>query len=552
MLPCLAPIVVAICTVAQPPATASVSGFVLDALGDPVPLAQVWITTRSSNDVVARTATDGSGMFALARLPAGDGLVVRATTEGKIEAATSAAPVAWLRLWDAGTIRGRVVDPNGVAVAGAEVVASFDDARVLHSRQARCATTAADGSYELHKVPLGMIDVRAAAPGRVMAAARVHLRDAATCDLIVADGDGVQVTVHIDGLGTEDLAGVEIELLPYRDGSLQTLPHRLVRGQPDKAGVWRSSGLPDYKYLVRASGEVAWFPSQVELRAGSAPYEVTVTAQRRGGVFVTGRLTDVDGKPLHGETVGCIDSEGRAGAKAKTAEDGGFRIECTAPAGGRCTLYLSGSNCVLDGGEFVTIIADPLARLELRAVPAEWASVRGRIVGVAGEPLRLQPLRLEDEQPNRTPLWSPIGYEWTDVDGKFEFARLRPRPARVRVTFSGFAGAGASEPFELDSDTEDNALELRAVAPASVEGIVRDAAGKPVPGARVWLRTWLRDRGQLDHSVTEVITDRTGRYRHAGVAPGDYFLQLFVDGKASAAQSESFELLPGQRLQRDL
>jgi protocatechuate 3,4-dioxygenase beta subunit len=185
-------------------------------------------------------------------------------------------------------------------------------------------------------------------------------------------------------------------------------------------------------------------------------------------------------------------------------------------------------------------------------VPTEWASVRGRVLDAAGEPLRLQRLQLEDEQANSIPRWSPFAWAWTDVAGNFAFDRQQPR-ASVRVTFSGFGGAGETEPFALDGGAGRNALELRAVAAASVEGVARDDAGTPVSGARVWLRTWDRARGQQrDGSVTEVVTDRAGRYRHAGLAPGDYFLQLFVDGDKEVARTDPFELRRGQRRRLDL
>jgi hypothetical protein len=55
-----------------------------------------------------------------------------------------------------------------------------------------------------------------------------------------------------------------------------------------------------------------------------------------------------------------------------------------------------------------------------------------------------------------------------------------------------------------------------------IEGVVFDAEhGRP--GVRVWLRDWdLAKGGQRSGSVTEVITDRRGRYRFLGalrVAP---------------------------------
>jgi hypothetical protein len=62
------------CVVAQPDplATGAVSGYVLDALGEPLPLAEIRIVERATERVVARGAADGSGMFVVSGFPSSE------------------------------------------------------------------------------------------------------------------------------------------------------------------------------------------------------------------------------------------------------------------------------------------------------------------------------------------------------------------------------------------------------------------------------------------------------------------------------------------------
>jgi hypothetical protein len=89
-------------------------------------------------------------------------------------------------------------------------------------------------------------------------------------------------------------------------------------------------------------------------------------------------------------------------------------------------------------------------------------------------------------------------------------------------------GAVQGEPFQIaTAGAVVTTPELQLSAPAVIEGVVFDAEQRPAPGVRVWLRDWdLAKGGQRSGSVTEVITDRRGRYRFLGAPPGGAYLQL--------------------------
>jgi len=66
--------------------------------------------------------------------------------------------------------------------------------------------------------------------------------------------------------------------------------------------------------------------------------------------------------------------------------------------------------------------------------------------------------------------------------------------------------------------------------PASIQGIVKDAQGKPIKGADV--RVESKDGKQLFNTVK---TDTKGRYISEGLQPGVYRVSLVVNGAVKAA-----------------
>src|SRR6266581_3284795 len=70
--------------------------------------------------------------------------------------------------------------------------------------------------------------------------------------------------------------------------------------------------------------------------------------------------------------------------------------------------------------------------------------------------------------------------------------------------------------------------------PASLQGIVKDAQGKPIKGADVRIES--RDGKQLFNTVK---TDTQGRYISQGLQPGVYRVSLVVNGAVKASISNT-------------
>lgn len=194
-------------------------------------------------------------------------------------------------------------------------------------------------------------------------------------------------------------------------------------------------------------------------------------------------------------------------------------------------------------------VVDTSASIELRAEPE--ARVRGRVLDADGQPVPFIGVELEHARVQRSPRWITLAWSRpTDRDGRFAFEGVRALADDVRLSVAGRAGATASEPFRLRVGGLIDGIELRLARPGTVEGTVRDVQGAPIPGAAVWLRTWDFETGQQrDGSIAAVLADRRGRYRHLGVAPGGYCLEVLAEG--GSVRGEPFAVGPGERVRRD-
>jgi hypothetical protein len=167
-------------------------------------------------------------------------------------------------------------------------------------------------------------------------------------------------------------------------------------------------------------------------------------------------------------------------------------------------------------------------------VTAPQPAVRGRVEGIVA-PATVKVVAHETafewpSMPGEAPqTWTaPVA-----ADGSFSFAAL-PGPRLLRVT--GLAGGVAIKRIFLgDADVTDTAFEIKPGEPpppirivltaetATLSGIVKDASGAPVAGARVVVfsadeRLW-GTRSRMIHAAE---TRADGGYEIAGVLPGAY------------------------------
>jgi hypothetical protein len=550
------------------PAMRVLEGRVVDLRGDGVPAAKVWSTTVGSASIEGtQTVADGEGFFRV-KVPAADTLQVHAAGDGTCRGlgfARRTTTAVRVQVHDAVTVRG-VLRNRGGQPAADTIVRAYPAGRVLRSSHAE-ARTGADGHFTIPGVPLGPTRVVAWLDGEGLAEA--ELRVAGDCDLALAPLDGATTDLRIElaGMPAEKLATASVRLLPYANGSLRELPPPLHSVRFDAEGAVQLRRLPDHQYRVGVGAEgFVIGPDQQTAEPGKGPHVLRFRATPAVATELDWNATvqGPDGKPVAGVTFVMRASNGGREARATSDADGRAVFACPLARGSKVIVYAVDDRWVVDqtkvqDGMFGAwdrrflddheCTVDPSTPLALRVVPA--CTVRGRLTRPGGQPAAFADVHLEERRDGRTPEWMTMASTTTDRDGVFRFLRLHHLDDPVRVMVNSVNGAVTGEPIEIAAaGTAVTVPDLQLAPPAVIEGVVRDAGQRPAPGVRVWLRDWDLAKGtQRSGSVTEVITDRQGRYRFVGAPPGGAYLQLLdAPGERHSAQRavEPFDVEPGK------
>lgn len=510
---------------------------------------------------LGRAHTDATGVFMLSRLPDSTWVDLVATQPKLTQAVVTLTTLdrgtvgAELRLWDALTIRGTVIDPDGKPVAGATVFGTKDFTWFEGRFQSPESRTDADGKFTLPGVPIGDVVVRAIAPGFAMCEHQLS----GTADLettVPLTRGGVQLTIRAKELPEDVAAKTKLRIYPTRDGSGFAMPAAIEQAQLSRDGSRVLDGLPDAEWHVEPTVDGFTFdPRRLETKPGAAAHELVFKAIAHGTVTLRGTLHNDQGQPLAGERLLCRTTlspsmSGGAPGHAETDAQGNFTLIAPLVQGEPYTLHLVDSNFVLAQKEGRRKQSDPryLVRYEdqadgarplaLVAVPA--ALLSARLVDTEGNPVPFQwtELRLEDAQ------GPPMGYATSRRDGGLTFPGMHVIASSVRIASTGPSGAGRSEPFKLRVGPLSQEVVL--TRPGTVKGRARDARGAPLAGVRLSLRNCDPVTGdQVDGSWTNVPTDREGRFVFVGVPPGGHRVDVW-DHDRFTGQSEPFAVAPGK------
>lgn len=545
------------------PVLARVEGRVVDLRGEPLPAAVVFVTAWSDPDtVLARATADGDGRFVLGQVPVRDSWGIGAEAPGRTTHRTWTVPgrgPVTVQLPEAVRVNGRLRNRAGEPVAGATVVADLAFARELQGVR-DLAVTDAEGRFELPRVPLGVVSFLAVVPGEGLALLRRHV----TADTVIElspEGKTVDTTIAVVGLPPAGPpAGAAVNLTPF-GGAVRALPPPWQRAALARDGRCTLVGLPEWRFTV--TPEIPGFlchPVSARLQPGTALLQFTAVARSSPALQWSGYVHDPAGQPVPGLALELRGTNTAARAEAVTGADGRWRFELPVAPGNVVVIRVAAGDHVLD----TRPPDDPMVLLEARSAaqyrgPAEpdrtlmlrairGAAVAGKVLRPDGGPATFAVVRLEESHPTRVPAWFELARVTTDHDGNYTFRGVHPLDRPVRIAVQDPAGAASGEPFELRAAGASVVRpDLQLAPPATVEGDVRDRAGKPVAGLRVWLREWeVGANKQRSGSLVEVLTDSAGRFRFAGVAPGGATLQvLFEEEFVTANAASPFEVEAG-------
>ncbi len=446
-------------------------------------------------------------------------------------------------------ISGVVLDPAGVPVAEASVIATGEGPPEDIWDGTEIATTGEDGRFDADDVqPIGLALVARhddwadsepvavlAEPGQPLADIVLRLRVGAriTGEVYDAEGDPVAGRAVTCGIGMLGMGETEHMVLTDGDGRFafeHVTPGKVtVMAMPSPGELMAAE--PDFETQTEEEIEQAAmdmlgrFKMETVEVADGEEVHVILGKEQKAPVRIFGRVTEGGGPLTEGAVLAFKEGGSLIDGLKLGRIDAQGNYEVTVDRPGEYVLNVSREG--LEGGPGTPFPVDVPAGTELRVdLALPLGSIAGRVIGRDGAPAEGIELRVAEE-------YTLFGLQdlddprsaISDLDGSFSFGTLVPG------TYSVYVGAGYD--FEKRADTSYGAVvvpgirvgkdeavtgvEIRLVGAGELTGVVRDAADQPVAGAAIFVRD---GGGRLITNVSRCLTDAVGRYRYPGIAPG--------------------------------
>lgn len=363
-------------------------------------------------------------------------------------------------------VSGRVVDPDGRPVAGAQVRLATVSRAELREHEAR---TGADGGFVLSPVAAGRYGLEAAASG--FAAAKrpepVAVVDAPVEGIEVVLRRGASVAGRVLGLAAEELAAVAVtahgEAGEKKAAAL------------DSEGRYEVRDLPPGDWLLRAS---LWQSQrQVEVRVPIAPEERELVRDLEFSPRVTlsGRVL-FEEEPVAGSRVSVRGERFAVERSVATSFDGGFVLQDLEPD--RYWLGVNDPQRLLAHNDTLEVYEDREVTVRIEA-----ATIAGRVEEAgSGEAIPDATLTLRPT--------AGTDFLITDgslADGSFRILHIPPGSYRLAARANGYAPAESE--IRLAAGEEATGLDIELSPTEGLEIQVRLASGKVPPLVHVQARS---------------------------------------------------------------
>ena len=524
----------------------AVEGVVLGPDGNP--LAGVRVSAPSSTE---NAPTGADGAFRLSGVKPGSAVSLWASKEGFRQTVTKPVAVLagetttgiTLRMANVARVRGKVTTSSGAPLAEARVFIASKAAGQSNPweeqnrwQNATRIPVRPDGTYDapMPFSPPNQLLVRATAIDQATTdAAAVDItegREAYEVDLVLADGADVAGRVVVKG-GDTGVANARVSVAVRRsEGQMVygwaggTTP---VWAITDANGAFRVSHMGTAAYEVRAAAD-GYVPGVTAAKAGAdKPLLIELSPE----LTIEGFVVYADGSPVEGAEVQASGGQNQVQTfggmqqgprSAVTDKAGAFRV--TGLSAGTWSLdvhpsYISELNIknkhvdgVAGGAKDVRITVEAGGTIAGRVVDGQ-----GKAIGSAW--IWANPMPKEGVQVN--------GNEWrqgqTRPDGSFTLAGLGDGPYHVQAN-ANFGGR-SFRPAQAENvavGTKDLVLTLEAGL--SITGAVFDPDGRPVSQLQIQATPVDSQGGKAQGS--SAMTDQEGKFAIAGLAPGDYRLEV--------------------------
>ncbi len=510
----------AIATAAQEPApmTGDLRVVLQYADGTPADDVLVLITHRGLVDRAygeLRARTDGAGIATFTELPGGAGVAefTREPEMHRFEITPGETSDLEVTLEGGLTVKGVVVDADGVGIGGAEVYT----APLARSDRGieRATTTDAAGRFSIRAVPHAFhIAARAAgyaatplryssgSRGGVLEVRLVMDQRGGTVRGIVRSPTGAPVAGAIVWLGDGEFRGLA--------GSRESKPWP-AEVRTDSEGEFQVVGVAagEQRVAVRAEGFAVWRGTVHAVELADVSVDVSLDLAPR----CAGTVTDADGNPLRRVEVEAGEWGQPEHLRTFTDRDGRFTLE-----GGSAGAVEVRAAHDDHGKAAATLQLVHGETVEWSPVLSRGVVLRGRVTA-GGEPVASAIVEARPSDPG-TRWW---GHAYTEPDGSFEVANC-PENGTLEITIR-------SRHLET---VQRSAVDPRAgplvvagqrlVADAGIRGVVLRPDGTPAANVRVSPSKRGATGGRVDTTDAD-----TGAFSMERLQPGTYRLVVRSD-----------------------
>ena len=419
-----------------------------------------------------------------------DPAYARVSVQVPLGAAIAAAPPLVAK--PGATIIGRVVLENGKPAPGVNLSTGWSE-----------AVTATNGSYRLTGLSVGAIAIMVTKePTGKLVSAPLHniaVRAGETVrapDLILSAGATVTGTVIDDATG-KPMAGVAIVSQSQTQSTTDKQGRYTLRVAPGQFFVY-PVGIPE-GYLRQDE------PAPLTIKKGETKTHHIRLAK---GQTISGTALGTDGKPAVGATLRV--GQPYENHSSTVGSDGQWSI--TGLKGKEAGLAVDGEWEIVQPKQ-VKLPAPGPVTVTLRRIKLNILT--GRVKTPDGAPVTAATVKLQVETPGQ----AGHGNSWTEQDastdeaGVFHSTALRPENnVTLRVEKSGYRQLSGGVVTKKDGTFEVTDVILAPLT-GELRGVVVDAAGAPVAGARV-----IALEGEPDAPVT---ADATGRFALVSLPQGE-------------------------------
>ncbi|HEX4964501.1 MAG TPA: carboxypeptidase-like regulatory domain-containing protein, partial [Thermoanaerobaculia bacterium] len=440
-----------------------------------------------------------------------------------------------LTLHKAAVLEGRVTDPQGNPIAGAQLGTTAVVSVILEHappdarKDQGFATTDAEGQFRVLGLQPGeLVQVFVRHPGFLTFSRRVSLRENGEKPLEIVLRPGAGISGSVVGDQGEPVQGAVVKALRDDPDNKVWNPSLESTAVTGESGHFHLRDLePGTVRLVTAKEELGTADfGEVVLESGKELQDVVITLRREAASTIEGRVLDAQGRPVaRAEVSVSPDSPLPGHGHTTTDESGGFRLQGILP--GPSTISATDLEDLARVSQEVQV---QRGRNQVDLVLASGQSVSGRVVDETGQPASGLMVWLEAAEGAST-----VRKVLSAADGSFTLSRVPDGHFRIHV----WKETGESPWVRVDvAGKPVTAVELRLQRFGRITGRILGAKPEDV----LWLR--VQASRAEPSEVRGGPIDSEGRYTILGLLPGLWKVEA-LDLRGGRSEGESVSLGPG-------